>query len=546
MNHERPINLEKPLAVAVNGKAKMVIAGGEFTRAPKILASYLHKITGGEFESVPNLSILSTFLFQKKDHGEGGFAYRIFDKDLIIEAGSEQAAVYAVYDLLERVVGCRYYTSTCEYVPKDANLVLHFHAYEHTPVIQYRELYYKDYEDPAFAEKHKLSPSEKHESWGFWCHSFKELLPAEKYFDKHPEYFSLIDGKRIGKNSQLCLSNPEVLKIVTENLRQEIKKHPEAKYWSVSQNDNDAYCQCEECRRINEEEGSPMGSVLRFVNQVAAQFPDKTISTLAYWYTRKPPKEARPAENTHIMLCNIEANRGLPIETDDSSRDSREELLAWKDICGNLFLWDYCIQFRNLCSPFPNLRVLGPNIRFFVKNNVRSLFSQCNREVGGEFSELRGYMLAKLMWDPDCDERAVMEDFLRGYYKQAAPYILAYIDRLHDGMEQSGGELRIFGSPVDAADSYLSQACCEEYEALFTQAEDAVRADEETLFRVRTAHMPLWYAQITLGYGSPEERRARIAKFASQARKSGLEKVEEWEISVDRFVTDAMAKLAEE
>lgn len=298
---------------------------------------------------------------------------------------------------------------------------------------------------------------------------------------------------------------------------------------------------------MDEEDGTPMGSVLRFVNKVAEQFPDKIISTLAYWYTRKAPKVTRVADNVHIMLCNIEANRGVPIamDTHTGSAENRQELLDWKEICGKLFLWDYCIQFRNLVSPFPNLRVLGPNIRFFAENNVRSLFSQANREIAGEFSALRGYLLAKLMWDPYCDEKAVIRDFLTGYYKQAGTYIGEYIDIMHDALDASGGELNIFGGPLDCKDTYFTEELYQKYNALFDQAEEAVKDDEEALFRVKTARMPVYYAAIVIGYGTKEERRQMLAKFASQARKIGLEKVEEWRITTDCFVTDKLAELAE-
>ena len=181
-----------------------------------------------------------------------------------------------------------------------------------------------------------------------------------------------------------------------------------------------------------------------------------------------------------------------------------------------MFLWDYCIQFRSLVSPFPNLRVLGPNIRFFTENNVRSLFSQCNREIGGEFHELRGYLLAKLMWDPSVDEREVLTDFLNGYYKQAGP--------------------------LDARNTWMREELFRQYENLFEQALLLTECDKDVQFRVKTAALPVYYAGIILEYGDSEEKFRRIAKFAEQARKTGLVMVEEWKITVDKFVTDAMAK----
>ncbi len=536
------MNLVKPIALAKNKVALCKIVKNEFERPAKILASYLNKITGASFEIINVTSVTPTFIFKNVDHGNNGFAYKIYDKDIIFEAANEKATVYAVYDFLERIVGCKYFTSTCEYVPCDANLTVYFQDYKVSPIIDYRELYYRDFFNAEFAEKHKMLPGEKHEEWGFWCHSFETLVSPTEYFETHPEYFSLYEGERVGDHAQLCLSNPEVFEVLVKNLRKHIESNPNSRYWSVSQNDNNAYCQCEHCKKIDEADGTPMGSVLNFVNKVAAEFPDKIISTLAYWYTRKAPKVTRPAENVHIMLCNIEANRGLPIETDARSNENKTELLEWKEICENVFLWDYCIQFRSLVSPFPNLRTLAPNIKFFVENNVRALFSQCNRDISGEFSELRGYMLAKLMWDPYCNEIDVMNEFLNGYYKQAGKFIGEYINLMHNELEKSGGELRIFGGPMDCDTTYFTRELFKKYTDIFNKAEQAVSNDVEALFRVKTARMPIYYAAISLGYGTREEIIDIIASFANQARKIGLEKVEEWTITTDKFITDEIAK----
>ena len=541
------MNLEKPLVLAKNRTANAIIVTSAFPRAATILADYLQKITGAEFRIQSGTNVQNNLILRPMsdpDANPDGFCYSLHDKDLILEAPNEQAAVYAVYDFLETVCGCRYYTSTEEFIPFDANLTVCFSRRQQEPVLEYREVFYRDYFHPEFAEKHKMVSAEaKKDVWGFWCHSFETLCPPEEYFDEHPEYFSLYQGKRVGEHAQLCLSNPDVFDIVVKNLRKHMEEKPQCRFWSVSQNDNDAYCTCEKCQAINEREGSPMGSVLDFVNRVAAEFPDKTISTLAYWHTRKPPKHIRPAKNVHVMLCNIEANRGLPIETDPLSTGSREELLAWKEICPNISLWDYCIQFRNLVSPFPNLRVIPRNIRFFVENNVKMLFSQGNREYEGEFSALRGYLLAKCMWDPYVDAEAVIREFCEGYYGPAAEPILTYIQESTDAMEASGGELNIFGGPLDAKDRWLDESHYARYLELADAALDAVRSDSRLLFRVRTAVMPIWYAGIVLKYGTREEQMDRITKFAAQARKLGLERVEEWHITPDEFLTDALAAL---
>mgnify|MGYP004519443181 CR=1 FL=1 len=543
------MDLEKPIRLAQNRAACASIVTTTFPRAAAILADYLGRITGGSFPIRAVTDVTTNFLLRTPQNAEempnpDSFRYRIYDKDILLEAPNEQAAVYGVYDFLETVCGCRYYTPREEFVPFDANLSVQFSSRECAPVLAYREVYYRDFFQAEFAEKHKMtSQQNKDQVWGFWCHSFATLCPPEVYFPSHPEYFALYQGKRVGENAQPCLSNPDVLEIMTENLRRHMEEKPQCRFWSISQNDNNAYCTCPRCREINEREGSPMGSVLDFVNRIAARFPDKTISTLAYWYTRKPPKTIRPAKNVHIMLCNIEANRGEPIETDPRSAGSREELLAWEQICPSISLWDYCIEFRNLVSPFPNLRVIPQNIRFFAKHHVTMLFSQGNREYEGEFSALRGYLLAKCMWQPDVDADQVIDDFCRGYYGPAAPFLLRYIQESTDAMEAAGGELNIFGGPEDGRDSWLDEAHFARYESLAQQALDAVRQDAALYFRVCTAVMPVWYAGIVLEYGDRSARLERIGKFASHARLLGLERVEEWHITPDQFLTDAMAAL---
>ena len=541
-----PMSSILPFVFTENKQPYAVVMKNDWTRATDIFLNYIEKITGGRLTVSPVEDVRPFVFFVEVDHGDAGFAYKLMGKNLIFEAKNEQAAVYAVYDFLERIIGCRYYTKDVEYVPFDANLSVLFDDYEFEPILKYREVYYKGFVDKTFAEKHKMTAMWDHDEWGFWDHSFDKLVPVKEYYDEHPEYFAYFNGGRQKEFTQICCTNPDVFDIAVKNLKKFMDQKPQAKYWSVSSNDSGYHCLCDECKKLDDREEAPMGSLLTFVNKVAAEFPDKIISTLAYQYSTKAPKHMKPADNVQIMLCNIESNRGTPFGEcmQPGTVNNRQAMLDWKKICGKLFLWDYCIQFHNLVNPFPNLRVIPKNIRYFVENNVRSLFSQCNREEGGEFCELRGYLLAKMMWDPYQDETKVIEDFVNGYYKQAAPYILEYINVMHDAMEQGGGLLNIFGEPQDAAETFMTEELFFKYSELFDQAEEAVAADPETLFRVKTARLPLYYTGVCLKYDTKENRKAMLAKFADQARKSGLVKVEEWKITVDNFVTDKMAELA--
>ena len=423
--------------------------------------------------------------------GDDGFHIKTVNDKLYITGGLGKGTLYGVYTFLEKYLGCRMYSPTVKVIPKMKEIVVPDINDLQIPKITFRSIHYRATWHEEYINWHKLNQYTNGErpNWGMWVHTFHALAPPDQYFNDHPEYFAEVNGKRLP--TQLCLTHPEVLEIVVQGLRARMAQAPEMEYWSVSQNDNRNYCTCKNCKAIDDREGSPSGSIINFVNQVADRFPDKMISTLAYEYGRRAPATLKPRDNVNIMLCSIEAGRGKTIEEDPESSDFVEDVKDWGKIAKDIIVWDYVIQFSNLYGPFPNFHVLQPNLKFFADNGVTAMFEQGNREVGGEFAELRSYMISKLMWDPYADANAIMDDFLHGYYGTAAPQIRAYIDKITAELQKSGQRLGIFDGPNTAITSYLSPELVSEYSAIFDKAEKAVANNPELLERVREARLPL-------------------------------------------------------
>ena len=318
------------------------------------------------------------------------------------------------------------------------------------PKINYRTTNYYEGRDSEYADWNKLSSSD---SWGLFVHTFEVLVPPEKYGESNPEYYSLINGER-NVVTQLCLTNQDMFDVLVKDLRKRINENPKAKYWSVSQNDNDKYCQCGPCTKLNKKYGNvPSGSIVWFTNKVAREFPDKIISTLAYWYTRVAPKNIEIEPNVNIMLCNIESTREKPVFDTDPA--FTKDLQDWGKMSKDILIWDYNIQFANPISPFPNLHTIGPNIKFYRENNVNALFMQATGNKA-ELGQLRSYLISKLMWDPDADDNEIIDEFLGGYYGPAAEYMREYIDRMREALTETPFRLFIFGDPRDAINNYLS------------------------------------------------------------------------------------------
>ncbi len=489
-----------------------------------------------------------------------GYLFRTEGNKLVICGGKRKGTLYGVYSLLEDYLGCRKYTATVTVVPHSSSIVLPRLNKFYNPFFQYRQVYYLDTQNQNYDDWQKLySPADQHKLWGMWVHTSAKLIPPAKYFTDHPDYFSEVNGQRI-PNGQLCLSNPHVLPLLVKNLKKMMAEKPDAQYWSVSQNDNTNESQDDSSKALDKKYGGPSGTWVNFVNHVAAQFPDKTISTLAYQYTRAAPTHIKPAKNVNIMLCSIECNRSKPIATDPSSASFRRDMENWTKLTHNIIMWNYVVQFRNLVSPFPNFRVLQPNVQYFKRNGIRMIFEQgCGNNVG-EFCHLRAYVIAKLLWNPDINVDSVMTDFLNGYYGAAGPYLYRYINIMEDALAKSGKTLNIYGSPYDAIDSYLTPPLIKRYRKLFDEAERAVAHHPAFLKRVKIARLPLEFAILDISMRHPTPQLSYFVKrgnnwtvrksmiklldsFVAEAQKAGIKLLHEhgmspaeYKKSVDQFM----------
>ncbi|MCL2104530.1 MAG: DUF4838 domain-containing protein [Kiritimatiellaeota bacterium] len=443
--------------------------------------------------------------------GDDGFRLVTRGPHLLILGGPARGALYGAYEVLERFGGCRWYTSWHSVVPSLGRLEVPPLDETQVPAFALREPFWFDLFDGDLAARNKANGNamrltEKHGGkirfgGGLFVHTFEKLCPSTEFFGAHPEYFSEINGKRTKEHTQLCLTNPDVLKIVTERLLERIRQDPGAKLFSVSQNDWYNGCTCERCKAIDEREGSQAGTLIAFVNSVAEavekEFPDVWIETLAYQYTRTPPKTLRPHRNVVPRLCTIECDfsHALDVSAFKQNRKFVEDIRGWSAITDKLYIWDYVTNFRNYIGPFPNINALQGNVRFFKANNVIGLFEQgAYQGRHGEFAELKAWLLAKWLWNPDLPQDALISDFLNGYYGAAAPFVRQYMDKLHaQYTDPENTPLSIFAdvTKLNLADDFLPGAL-----ALWEQAEAAVKDSPAHLYNVRTGAIPVLFAQL--------------------------------------------------
>lgn len=502
------VSAQKNLVIVNNGKSnyKIVIpadANEIEKQAAAVLQDYIHKISNCTLPIVsqkPSATARQVIIGRNsliannevKGLGGDGILIKKINNSLILTGGERKGILYSVYTLLEDYLGCRMYTSKVIEVPHKSLISLPASIYKkQVPTFAYRMTFFTDALDYAYCDFHKMNYI--FEDWGLWVHSFDVLLPQAKYFQSHPEYYALVNGKR--NPGQLCLTNPVVLNLVIQNLQQLIKEKPNARYWSVSQNDNQNFCQCENCKRLDEQQGSHQGSILTFVNNVAKRFPDKLITTLAYLYSEAPPKTLKPLSNVMIMLCTSDEERRVPLNKQPNS-PFKDHFQKWSAITDQLFLWDYIVQFTNSLSPFPNLYTLQPNIQYFASKNVTYMFEQGIGDIPAEFSELRCYLISRLMWNTNANIKAAMQEFINGYYgKTGGAYINRYINMINNNASKKNAVLRSGWSPIHAINTYLSPENIKAYKNIF---KDAMKATEGTVYnaRIMKEYLPVLYAEL--------------------------------------------------
>ena len=385
-----------------------------------------------------------------RDLGDEGFRLKAVPPHLLILGGEGRGPLYGVYELLERFGGCAWYAPRFEVVPALAAFSVPGDLDEtQRPAFALRTENWgaSSAEGRAFAARNKLNLRDFDAKLGGsrfrfdpvlgMCHTFNRLLPPEAWFDAHPEYFSLVNGRRLRVRTQLCLTNPDVVRLCTEKVLARIAaSYPKGiRYYGVSPNDWLNACECPDCAALDRRAKSRSGSLIAFVNKIAeaveARYPDVVIQTLAYSYTRRPPEGIAPRRNVQVCLCTIECDfaKPIPVSRARENRRVRHAFGVWAAGGCRLGVWDYASNFGCYQHLWPNYDALRGNLAFFRDQGVREVFTLTNGGGANDvWSNIRCWLLAKWMWNPGLDEGRLLARCFRDHFGPAAPDVQAYFD----------------------------------------------------------------------------------------------------------------------
>ncbi len=336
--------------------------------------------------------------------------------------------------------------------------------------------------DGCFPERYKqIQPelSKRGISPSFNNHSFWWLIPASLY-DTHPEYFPLIDGKRVkvedGLGPNFCVSNPEVAEVVISKAKEMFRNNSDVKVFPVVPNDDPRWCQCEQCKAWDgDQAGSGLYSnrLIRFANKVAEsikdEFPDRYIGILAYSNFIEPPT-IKIAQNIAVGLCPMDLNQAKSIvdNSDAQNKMACAQMRKWLKAANYVYFWKYYgYDELRYCYP-PIGRAIVDEYRDMVKMGVKGYISQ---SPFTELMYLPAYVAARSGWDTKLSYEQILSDYCAYMYGPSADamksYHLAYEREtlaIDPNIRYPGDYQHVladFSMQVwDELDGYLGQAEC--------------------------------------------------------------------------------------
>ncbi len=450
--------------------------------------------------------------------GDDGLLIKQAGTKLILTGGQKRGTLYAVYTFLEEYIGYGWYETYISYLPEQAlvEIPADFRDEQISPYSGLRNAYWdcaldKDFVDGYNVKNHMINDN--------------RLTPAEYGGPKDMQGGHSMSSWYYPGDTDgiICLTDPEVLSTVLENVDRYMSQYPSTEIISVSQDDHANYCRCDRCYEMVGQYGNTRAGIqIWFINQVARylqeNYPGVEVHTFAYMYTEAPPLGIVCEENVVVQLCPLYTCKAHSLAEDCFGTEQeyyytnfnfQYRLDGWSAICNDLFIWDYVTNFSYPMTPMMNFRQIREDIRIYAEHGATGMFTQgfTGRPVG-EFGDMRAYFTAKVMWDPYISTEeltAEMHDFMAYFYGAGYTYIGESMKLLAE--LSAGGEWWHWGCSTAASDIYRMDevyAHIDELNALWDAAEEAAD-DLRTLQNVRQSRLCVDYIVLCARWAALEE-----------------------------------------
>lgn len=431
------------------------------------LQNFLYNATGARLDVIRDTSVSDfsgkyislgeTTLFNKsglelpEELLKTGYILKTVDNQLYINARNGSGVYSAVYDYLSENIGLEIYSHDEVTFDKVDTIPLYRYDVEFKPLFDVRQILYKHLNSSTLYQRRmRLFTDLSLGKWAAFAHTtITKFLPFSKYGADHPEWYN-------DAHTQVCYSNPEVVKAMAEEMKSAIASNPEATYIQMGHEDNLDMCTCENCIKEREIYGNYAGQELEFTNKLQEildpwlekTYPGRSMKYVffAYQTSQEPPAKYdttkgkyvpvsdkfRINKNVMVMYCPIDADFSKKM-SDPKNSAQYDQLRGWRDLFdgasrhGEMYIWTYSLSAKSCMIPMNNFGTYEEHYKFFSDCGATAILDQSFYETGTPSLEaFKIYTQSKLLYSTQYHYQELAEKFLNQYYGAASKAMTEY------------------------------------------------------------------------------------------------------------------------
>jgi hypothetical protein len=327
--------------------------------------------------------------------------------------------------------------------------------------------------------------------------SWKRNVPPSM-FATHPEWFPLIDDKRIVDlhNYKLETTNRELIRLFAENAISSLKAHPGQYTVSLSPTDfPKGWSESEESKALydNKRWGYQMTTtlMLKFYHDVAQivsnEYPQGRVAGYIYDVYKSPPtnlesKKYLPLPSNFFPSLANNGDYGYRLYQSDNRQEMDELISFWTKQSSQLTY--YGIPNRQdktsgIILP-PAAGLLNYSFSILTKYPVKGVLMYGNTTWSE--GSLGNYIIARMMWNPKLDAKELQKEWLLSAYGSKAGKTMNQFYNKLDGWYNEYYQTRPSGYLYNVSDKLLIAVFAKHYpeiEQAFLKAKKELHTEKQ-------------------------------------------------------------------
>lgn len=398
----------------------------------------------------------------KKKKESNYFTITADSKSVKIAGTTPEEVANGIRYFFKQYAGIHYISGKGIIAPENKLIAVpHDLSYTQTYAFEYREPYFPDNYDVEFRKWYNTNTME--DTWAMWGHNLSKIV------NPSAQMMARVDGKV--NEEQFCFSSPELEEALTSYIKTMTIDEPLRSKFMILANDNEIVCQCDRCKALGNTHDNASPSVFTLINKLAAKFPMQQFFSGAYVTTLHPPK-FKLADNAGVMVSTMSFPKGVVIEQSGKKTVVDKTFDEWGKVTSRIYLWDYAINFDNYFKTYPTMLIAQANLKYYEKQGVKGVFMQGSEDQYSAYGDLKNYLYALLLQNPDSDIRKETTTFFKAKY----PAVADLLSDFYLGMEQRSFDtkvpLDIYGGMNQSKKKYLDEGNFNAfYDALYKKAE---------------------------------------------------------------------------